>query len=47
MMATLSVLRPELQPIGTQSVGELLWVRDNIRRIRDYEGTEEYSVRTR
>jgi hypothetical protein len=46
-MATLSVLRPELQPIGTQSVGELLRVQDNVRRIRGCEGTEEYSVRTR
>jgi hypothetical protein len=46
-MATLSVLRPALQPIGTQSVGELLRVRDNVRRIRGCDGTEEYSVRTR
>jgi hypothetical protein len=46
-MATLSVLRPELQPIGTQSVSELLWMRDNVRRIRDCKGTEEYSVQTR
>jgi hypothetical protein len=46
-MATLSVLRLDLQPIGTQSVGELLWMWDNIRRLRGYEGTEEYSVRTR
>jgi hypothetical protein len=46
-MATMSVLRPELQPIGTQSVGKLLWVWDNVGRICDYEGTEEYSVRTR
>jgi hypothetical protein len=46
-MATLSVLRPELQPIGTQSVGKLLRVRDDVRRFRDCEGTEGYSVRTR
>jgi hypothetical protein len=46
-MATLSVLRPELQPIGTQSVGELLRVWNDVRRIRGCEGTEEYSARTR
>jgi hypothetical protein len=46
-MATLSVLRPELQPIGVQSVRKLFWMWDNVRRIRGCEGTEEYSVRTR
>jgi hypothetical protein len=46
-MATLSVLRPALEPVGTQSVSELLRMGDNVRRIRVCEGTEEYSVRTR
>jgi hypothetical protein len=46
-MATLSVLRPELQPVGVQSLSKLLRIRYNVRRIRDDEGTEEYSVRTR
>jgi hypothetical protein len=46
-MATMSVLRPEFQPIGAQSVRKLLGMWDNVRRIRDCEGTEEYSVRTR
>jgi hypothetical protein len=46
-MAMLSVLRPEMEPIGTQSVGKLLRVWYNVRRFRGGEGTEEYSVRTR
>jgi hypothetical protein len=46
-MAMLSVLRPALQPIGTQSVGEFRRVRNNVRGIRNGDGSEEYSVRTR
>jgi hypothetical protein len=46
-MATLSVMRPALEPIGVQSVSELLRMWDNVRRIRDCEGAGEYPVRTR
>jgi hypothetical protein len=46
-MATLSVLRPVSEPIGTQSVCQLLRMWDKVRRFCGDEGTEEYPVRTR
>jgi hypothetical protein len=45
-MATLSVQSPATKPIGTQSVGELPGMQDNVRRLHGFDGTEEYSVWT-
>jgi hypothetical protein len=46
-VATLSVLRPVVKPIGMQSMSKLLQMWDDVRRFCDGEGTEEYSVQTR